>query len=496
MLNIVPYLAQNGKTGEYLQLQQIPSDSVALPGSCSGIDRWKLAFKSWGPLVVSPSAVEYRLAIAPSAGLADGGVVYSNAGNLAVDATDFFWKASLDELRIGNNADHGTYISSLSVRATKTPTSSGDAYGAYFSATFTEQADAGIHGLMATVHVAALTVVNDTATTTTAASLYVAGAPAAVGAANYAALIAAGTARFGGTVEVASMTTNGVAFFSTSTGQVASNPGFIFDSATTPYQFYVKLSSVSTRSWAIVNSGAGDAISEAIVEGAGDPYFRCGLQAGGVFIGNPWSFGWDQSATAWCLNNGGTIVATASKIAAYDGTTGPVVINEGGVDQDLRVEGDTFVNLLFGDASADRLGVGTATPVRLLEINNPSADTYVRIGSSAAARAAVLEFAQNGVVKWNVYVPGSSNDLRLYNGASDVARLESDGSFHLSGATTQHLESADGSTAAVSGAATGRLRYNNTAGKWQTSVQGGAYADLGGGSEAEANKVLRFERFV
>jgi hypothetical protein len=51
----------------------------------------------------------------------------------------------------------------------------------------------------------------------------------------------------------------------------------------------------------------------------------------------------------------------------------------------------------------------------------------------------------------------------------------------LSGGTALFIESNDGSTAPVSGAATGRLRYNNGTGTWQASVQGGAYADIGGG---------------
>jgi hypothetical protein len=39
-----------------------------------------------------------------------------------------------------------------------------------------------------------------------------------------------------------------------------------------------------------------------------------------------------------------------------------VVINEAGADVDFRVEGDTDANLLFVDASADKVGFGTNTP--------------------------------------------------------------------------------------------------------------------------------------
>lgn len=51
----------------------------------------------------------------------------------------------------------------------------------------------------------------------------------------------------------------------------------------------------------------------------------------------------------------------------------------------------------------------------------------------------------------------------------------------LSGSTALFFESNDGSTAPLSGAATGRIRYNNTTGTWQVSTQGGAYATIGSG---------------
>lgn len=57
------------------------------------------------------------------------------------------------------------------------------------------------------------------------------------------------------------------------------------------------------------------------------------------------------------------------------------------------------------------------------------------------------------------------------------------GGITLSGSAGAHfIESTTGASAAVSGAATGRIRYNNTAGSWQVSVQGGAYVNLATGS--------------
>lgn len=46
---------------------------------------------------------------------------------------------------------------------------------------------------------------------------------------------------------------------------------------------------------------------------------------------------------------------------------GSAVFNENGADADFRVEGDTDQNLLFADASVDRIGIGTSTPLFKLD---------------------------------------------------------------------------------------------------------------------------------
>ena len=82
---------------------------------------------------------------------------------------------------------------------------------------------------------------------------------------------------------------------------------------------------------------------------------------------------------------GGTTAATAlaalGALALTGGTVtgnttldGAVVINEGGADKDTRIEGDTDQNLLFVDASTDRVGIGTATPAAKLDVNGAIRD--------------------------------------------------------------------------------------------------------------------------
>ena len=64
------------------------------------------------------------------------------------------------------------------------------------------------------------------------------------------------------------------------------------------------------------------------------------------------------------------------------GVSGTFVHNDAGADKDARFEGDTDQNLLFTDASTDRVGVGTSTPVAKFQVNGSFA-TSVPVGITA-----------------------------------------------------------------------------------------------------------------
>ncbi len=90
----------------------------------------------------------------------------------------------------------------------------------------------------------------------------------------------------------------------------------------------------------------------------------------------------------------GPASSTDNALARFDSTTGKIiqnsnatltdngaltvdqgaVINESGADSDTRIEGDTDTNLVFVDASTDRVGVGTNTPSVKLDVNGSIKD--------------------------------------------------------------------------------------------------------------------------
>jgi hypothetical protein len=65
------------------------------------------------------------------------------------------------------------------------------------------------------------------------------------------------------------------------------------------------------------------------------------------------------------IRGGGNYVT--NEIRVYPDTRG-IVVNENGADSDFRVEGSGDPNLLFTDASTDRVGIGTASPSYKLDV--------------------------------------------------------------------------------------------------------------------------------
>ena len=97
-----------------------------------------------------------------------------------------------------------------------------------------------------------------------------------------------------------------------------------------------------------------------------------------------------------------TLSATGN--VSFDG--GSFVFNESGADKDARFEGDTDANLLFLDASTDRIGIGTNSPSVKLQVNGATT-----IDGTIIQNAALFQ------------MNGSGNaDLRLVNTAGTTGR--------------------------------------------------------------------------
>jgi hypothetical protein len=149
--------------------------------------------------------------------------------------------------------------------------------------------------------------------------------------------------------------------------------------------------------------------------------------------------------------NGGTIdgaVIGGASAAAGSFTTlntsGQVVFNDAGADVDFRVEGDTEANLLFVDASAEAIGIGTnsvtgfGTAYRVVEIVGPSgngAAVRLRGGGDAAASEDALIYKVNGSSGSLVLRNYANGRIVFMANNANVVEFQTGGAVTLKGAT-------------------------------------------------------------
>lgn len=158
---------------------------------------------------------------------------------------------------------------------------------------------------------------------------------------------------------------------------------------------------------AMVQNTDGGASSNSMLlldSGGGDAVIRFGIDTDGAGAGTYWTMGMDNTDDAWKVSRysviGGNDTITVSSTEC--------VINDDANDYDFRVEGDTDTNLLFCDASTERVGIGTNTPAEKLEVNGTIKATDINTSSSFTVSGAG---AFNGGVVFNE--DGADVDFRI-----------------------------------------------------------------------------------
>lgn len=129
-----------------------------------------------------------------------------------------------------------------------------------------------------------------------------------------------------------------------------------------------------------------------------------------------------KAVTVGSLSSSGAISGTAlTATGNVDLNGGSFVFNESGADKDARFEGDTDANLLFTDASADCVGVGTNTPGYKLDVSvagnsligrykNDTGRGYVRFDGKDDM---TLQFYRNGASCGFIQTDSSGTDFLL-----------------------------------------------------------------------------------
>jgi hypothetical protein len=130
----------------------------------------------------------------------------------------------------------------------------------------------------------------------------------------------------------------------------------------------------------------------------------------------------DGSAAVVITDSTGAVAVSTALTA-----NGGVVFNDAGADVDFRVEGDTEANLLFVDASADKVGIGTSSPSASYG-RLTVAGTGITIADDGNAKFQIGRYSA-GVPNSYIKMGANSDSLRFSNPAdsADLMTLDSSG---------------------------------------------------------------------
>ena len=167
-----------------------------------------------------------------------------------------------------------------------------------------------------------------------------------------------------------------------------------------------------------------------------------------------------ESSNTWGLLLGygdGTISG------GYHGVNHAAIVNVQNAPLHFGANNNAYMTIL-GNGN---VGIGITNPTSKLYVFNSTAATnaYVTIQNSLSTHQAALQLATLTVnANWTMYIPGSSSDLRLFNGSDRVVFL-ANGTTQLNGTLTMNNQAINGVYSI----------QQNTSSRWRFDQNGDGY---------------------
>jgi hypothetical protein len=106
---------------------------------------------------------------------------------------------------------------------------------------------------------------------------------------------------------------------------------------------------------------------------------------------------------------GGAVTATAQLELRGHATLPALIVNESGLDSDTHIEGDTDPELVYVDATTDRVGFSTPTPATLVDIDGTCTVNVLNIDTAGTAAAPAVTFVEPGADDTGFYLVAADN---------------------------------------------------------------------------------------
>ena len=169
------------------------------------------------------------------------------------------------------------------------------------------------------------------------------------------------------------------------------------------------------------------------------------------------------------------VQTSAGAVMIQANATGGLIVNEQGADADTRIEGDTDANLVFVDASTDRVGIGTNAPAAKFSVSGASSlDGAVTINDAGAD----VDFRVEGDTAANLIFADASLDAVGINQSSIATSAVLDIASTTKGMLIPRVTTTQRD--AISSPAAGLLVYNTSTSAFNF-YNGSSWAAVGGG---------------
>ena len=129
------------------------------------------------------------------------------------------------------------------------------------------------------------------------------------------------------------------------------------------------------------------------------------------------------------FNQANTLRLITGDNTAWVCNASSMVINEDSIDFDFRVESNNNANMLFVDGGNDRVGIGTSSPARKVQIQDTSASVYLAVTSANNNAAGIMFGDTDDETMGRVTYDNTNNSMQFWTNDSQKMLIDSSGSL-------------------------------------------------------------------